>query len=75
MGLSNSLIRLGSKEILSMDAAVLHEYGTPQFGTFDDPVQQLGTEIVTVTAAAISNFDLVFASGQHFLRPAQLCLI
>ena len=55
-----------------MDAAVLHTYGTPQFGTFDDPVARDGTEIVQVSAAAISNFDLSFASGQHSLRPAQL---
>lgn len=34
-----------------MDAAVLHAYGTPQFGTFDDPVPRSGTQIVTVTAA------------------------
>ncbi len=55
-----------------MDAAVLHAYGTPQFGTFDDPVKLTGTEIVEVTAAAISCFDLSFASGQHYLRPSQL---
>ncbi|EFH82974.1 zinc-binding dehydrogenase [Ktedonobacter racemifer] len=54
-----------------MDAAVLHEYGTPQFGTFDDPVKLTGTEIVDVTAAAISHFDLFLASGQHFLSPSQ----
>jgi len=55
-----------------MDAAVLHAYGTPQLGTFDDPVKLKGTEIVDVTAAAISNFDLFFASGQHYLKPSQL---
>ncbi len=55
-----------------MDAAVLHAYGTPQFGTFDDPVPRSGTQIVTITAAAISRFDLSFASGQHYLRPSQL---
>ncbi|HEX6553794.1 MAG TPA: zinc-binding dehydrogenase [Ktedonobacteraceae bacterium] len=55
-----------------MDAAVLHEYGTPQFGTFDDPVARDGTEIVQVSAAAISHFDLFFASGKHYLRPTQL---
>ena len=55
-----------------MDAAVLHTYGTPRFGTFDDPVARDGTGIVQVSAAAISNFDLSFASGQLSLRPAQL---
>jgi NADPH:quinone reductase-like Zn-dependent oxidoreductase len=54
-----------------MDAAVLHAYGTPQFGTFDNPVKLPGTEIVDVTAAAISNFDLFVASGQVALRPTQ----
>src|SRR5262245_16098248 len=55
-----------------MDAAVLHAYGTPQFGTFDNPVQRPGAEIVDVTAAVISNLDLLLASGQSFLQPAQL---
>jgi len=55
-----------------MDAAVLYTYGIPQFGTFDDPVKLASTEIVQVSAAAISNFDLSFASGQHYLRPTQL---
>jgi NADPH:quinone reductase-like Zn-dependent oxidoreductase len=52
-----------------MDAAVLYAYGTPQFGTFDDPIGQPGTEMVEVTAAAISHFDLVLASGRYALRP------
>jgi len=55
-----------------MDAAVLYEYGTPRFGTFDDPVVREGTEVVEVIAAAISRFDLSFASGQHYLKPSQL---
>lgn len=54
-----------------MDAAILHAYGTPQFGTFDEPVKRAGTEIVNVTAAAISHFDLFLASGQHVLSSAQ----
>ena len=59
-----------------MDAAVLHEYGTPQFGTFDNPVKRsTDTEIVQVSAAAISNFDLSFASGQPVLRPSQFPLV
>jgi len=49
-----------------MHAAVLHAYGTPQFETFDDPVQQSDTEIVTVSAAAISNFDLFFPQVSIF---------
>jgi NADPH2:quinone reductase len=55
-----------------MDAAVLQAYGTPQFGTFDNPVKRTGTEIVDVTAAVISNLDLLMASGQSYLKPAQL---
>jgi NADPH:quinone reductase-like Zn-dependent oxidoreductase len=54
-----------------MDAAVLYAYGTPRFGTFDNPVQQPGTEIVEVSAAAISNLDLVLAEGRYALRPPQ----
>jgi len=55
-----------------MVAAVLLAYGTPQFGTFDDPVKRTGTEMVDVTAAVISNLDLLIASGQSYLKPAQL---
>jgi NADPH:quinone reductase-like Zn-dependent oxidoreductase len=54
-----------------MDAAVLSAYGTPQFGTFDPPRKLAGTEIVNVTAAAISNFDLVLASGHYAVSPMQ----
>jgi NADPH:quinone reductase-like Zn-dependent oxidoreductase len=55
-----------------MEAAVLQAYGSPQFGTFDNPVARDGLEVVEVLAAAISRFDLIFASGQHALRPPQL---
>ncbi len=55
-----------------MDAAVLSTYGTPQFGTFDNPGKRTGTEIVDVTAAVISNLDVLIASGQSYLKPAQL---
>ncbi|HLW01805.1 MAG TPA: zinc-binding dehydrogenase [Ktedonobacterales bacterium] len=54
-----------------MDAAVLHAYGIPRFGTFAEPVQRPGAEIVAVTAAAISNLDLVLATGRYAPRPAQ----
>lgn len=55
-----------------MDAAILHKYGVPQFGTFPDPVAHDGMEVVEVMAAAISRFDISFASGQHYFRPSQL---
>ena len=45
-----------------MDAAVLHAYGTPQFGTFDDPIKRIGTEIVDVTAAAYQRMAELAAS-------------
>jgi NADPH2:quinone reductase len=54
-----------------MDAAVLSAYGTPQFGTFENPRKRAGTEIVEVTAAAISNFDQVLASGHYAASPMQ----
>ena len=55
-----------------MDAAILHKYGVPQFGTFPDPVAHDGAEVVEVAAAAISRFDISFASGQHYFRPSHL---
>jgi len=54
-----------------MDAAVLHEYGTPRFGAFAEPAAD-GAVVVEVGAAAISNFDIVFASGRHYLKPPAL---
>ena len=53
-----------------MDAAILYEYGTPRFGEFPAPVAQNDREVVEVTAAAISRFDIIFASGQHYLQPS-----
>ncbi len=58
-----------------MDAAILHKYGSPQFGTFPDPVARDGMKVVEVAAAAISRFDISFASGQHYLRPSQLPVV
>src|SRR5262245_20419298 len=55
-----------------MDAAVLNTYGVPQFDQFPDPTPREGMEVVEVLAAALSHFDLLFASGQHILRPVQL---
>jgi NADPH2:quinone reductase len=55
-----------------MEAAILYEYGAPRLGEFDDPIAGEGTVLVDVAAAAISRFDIVFASGRHYLKPARL---
>jgi NADPH:quinone reductase-like Zn-dependent oxidoreductase len=49
-----------------MKAAIVMEPGkTPVFGDFDDPVPQVGEELVAVTASAISHVTKSRASGSH----------
>jgi NADPH2:quinone reductase len=62
-------------EVITMDAAVVHEYGTPRFGEFDEPVATAGTAVVRVVAAAISRFDIGYASGRFYLKPATLPVV
>jgi NADPH2:quinone reductase len=52
-----------------MYAAVLHEYGAPRFDRFDEPQLTGDAVVVNVTAAALSQFDVVHASGQHVIKP------
>ena len=51
-----------------MYAAVLHEYGAPRFDQFDEPQLTGDAVVVHVTAVALSQFDVVHASGQHAVR-------
>jgi NADPH2:quinone reductase len=53
----------------------LDAYGAPRFGAFDDPRSSEGTIVVEVTAAAISRFDIIYASGSHVLKPATLPIV
>ena len=55
-----------------MYAAVLHEYGAPRFDRFHEPQLTGNAVVVNVTAAALSQFDVVHASGQHVIRPQVL---
>ena len=55
-----------------MDAAVLHAYGAPRFDQFDDPQPTEGAVVVQVAAAALSQFDVMHASGQHVIKPPVL---
>src|SRR5215471_244582 len=52
-----------------MYAAVLHEYGAPRFDQFDDPQSTAGMVVVNVAAAALSQFDVIHASGLHVIKP------
>jgi D-arabinose 1-dehydrogenase-like Zn-dependent alcohol dehydrogenase len=55
-----------------MYAAVLHEYGAPRFDRFDEPQPSGDAVVVNVTAVALSQFDVVHASGQHVIKPPVL---
>jgi NADPH2:quinone reductase len=52
-----------------MYAAVLHEYGAPRFDQFEDPQSTDDAVVVRVVAAALSQFDVIHASGQHVIKP------
>ncbi len=55
-----------------MDAAVLHDWGTPSFAAFDEPAATDGQVVVDVEAAAVNPVDLLIAGGTFYIRPAQL---
>jgi NADPH:quinone reductase-like Zn-dependent oxidoreductase len=56
-----------------MKAAIVTEPGkTPVFADFADPVSQVGEELVTVTASAISQVTKSRASGSHHTSPGSL---
>lgn len=49
-----------------MRAAVLHEYGTPAYGEFEEPVAGDGEVVVEVSAAALNPVDVRKAAGTYF---------
>jgi len=56
-----------------MKAAIVLEPGkTPVFSDFDDPVPQVGEELVAVTASALSQVTKSRASGSHHTSPGSL---
>ena len=52
-----------------MDAGVLYDYGSPVFDEFYEPIGGHENMVVEVKVAAISNFDITWASGAHYLKP------
>lgn len=55
-----------------MHAAVLHEYGTPRYDAFDEPVAGEGQVVVEVTVAGLNPVDLRVASGTYLSGPPPL---
>jgi NADPH:quinone reductase-like Zn-dependent oxidoreductase len=56
-----------------MKAAIVRESGkTPVFGDFEDPAPRGGEELITVTAAALSQVTKSRASGSHYTAPGSL---
>ncbi|HEY4279119.1 MAG TPA: zinc-binding dehydrogenase [Conexibacter sp.] len=49
-----------------MDAAVIEEYGTPRWRSFDEPVAGAGAVVVKVHAAGVNPVDLAKAAGTFY---------
>ena len=49
-----------------MRAAVLHEYGTPRHGEFEEPVAGEGEVVVAVAAAGLNPVDVAKAAGTFY---------
>jgi NADPH:quinone reductase-like Zn-dependent oxidoreductase len=47
-----------------MDAAVLHEPGSPRFGSFEEPVAGAGEAVVEVALAGLNPVDVTIAAGR-----------
>ncbi len=59
-----------------MDAAVLHEYGTPRFDRFQEPDAGAGQLVLDVEAAAVNPVDLAIATGEFYIKPPRLpCVV
>jgi NADPH:quinone reductase-like Zn-dependent oxidoreductase len=55
-----------------MKAAVLHEFGTPEYSDFDEPKAPDGHVIIDVEAAGVHHLDIAKAGGKHYLSPTAL---
>jgi len=62
--------RAGS--VSGVRAAVLHEYGTPRYGEFAEPVAGDGRVVVEVSLAGMNPVDVRKASGTYFAGPPPL---
>ncbi len=58
-----------------MRAAVLHEYGIPEAGEFEDPAAGDGQAVVEVLAAGLNPVDVAISAGRYFAgRPPLPCV-
>jgi NADPH:quinone reductase-like Zn-dependent oxidoreductase len=58
-----------------MRAAVLHEYGVPRAGEFQEPVPGPGEAVVEVLAAGVNPVDISISAGRFYGgRPALPCV-
>lgn len=55
-----------------MHAAVLHQFGTPVYGEFEEPVAGPGQVVVEVAAAGLNPVDLRKADGTYLTGPPPL---
>jgi NADPH2:quinone reductase len=55
-----------------MRAAVLHEFGTPTYGEFEEPSAGEGQVVVEVAVAALNPIDVRKASGTFYTGPPPL---
>jgi NADPH2:quinone reductase len=58
-----------------MKAAVLNQYGVPQYGDFDEPSPRDGHSLVAVRAAPVNAIDVAMTSGRHPFSPRTLPVV
>jgi NADPH:quinone reductase-like Zn-dependent oxidoreductase len=56
----------------SVRAAVLHRYGTPRCGLFQDPVSTGEQIVLDVCAAGVNHFDVMMGLGTSYAKPDAL---
>jgi NADPH:quinone reductase-like Zn-dependent oxidoreductase len=58
--------RAGAGSVRRVHAAVLHEYGVPRYGAFEDPLAGEGQAVVEVAAAGLNPVDVSKAAGTFY---------
>ena len=58
-----------------MKAIIVDDRRAPFYSDFEEPSGKDGLEVVKVCSAALTNLDVLIASGKHYLSPAHLPVV